>query len=255
MQDAAGAGFRLFDTATAYGNRAETGEGLRRFGREQCYLVSKVWHDKQAPDKLRADLEETLQEVNSSYLDAYLLHWPNSAEPIEGTLGALDGAKREGRVRHIGICNVTVHHLNRLFEVGIPIDWVQVEVNPLFVDRELLVLCQQNHIGVMGWAPLARGALAKDALLTEIGEAHDKSAAQVALRWCIDQGCMPIAKARKPEHIRANLDLNFTLSDEEMARLNAHPSQRSRERITPEYGFDFSDEFDFSPDQCWPCSS
>lgn len=246
-------GYRIFDTATFYDNFEPIGKILNQYGRERFYLISKVWHDSLTQDRLNADLNLTLKKLHITYLDAYLIHWPNSQIPIEETLLAMEELRRKGLIRHIGLSNVTVNHMKRISEVGVPIAWVQVEMHPLFYDVELLEYCKKHKIVVQAWAPLGRGRLTNDEMLTEIGKKHGKTASQVAIKWILQHECIPLPCSSNLTHMRQNMDVNdFELTSSEMQMLNARAKSGERERITEDFNLGFTDEFDFSYEECWP---
>lgn len=253
VTQAAELGLRIIDTATFYENFDPIHSALRQFGRENFYIISKVWPFEQTPEKLRKDFQETLEQLQTSYLDAYLLHWPNSTIAIEDTLQAMEELRVAGKIRHIGLSNVTVNHLKRALEVGVPISWVQVEMHPHFYDAELLEFCDDHNIVVQAWAPLGRGNLSHDALLASIGQKYGKTAAQVALRWIIQHKCLPLPGSKNKDHMQQNLSvLDFNLSPDEMEEIDARAKVGARERVTPEVGVGFTDEFDFAYEECWP---
>jgi diketogulonate reductase-like aldo/keto reductase len=250
---AAQIGYRIIDTATAYENHEPIGRALESLGRESYYVISKVWHDSQTEEGILRDIDSTLAALRTNYLDAYLLHWPNSTIPIEESLGAMDALRREGIIRHIGLSNVSCNHLRRALEVGVPISWVQIEMHPHFVDLPLLEACASHGIAIQAWRPVMYGKAATDPLLTKIGAQHGKSAIEVALRWILQHGCLPLPKSGTVSHIQENFDIfGFTISDAEMLEIDrvASVGQRRRFIVADEMGF--RDEFDFSYEQCWP---
>lgn len=250
VSEAIQTGYRIIDTAAYYTNFASIAEALKGHDREQFYLISKVWHDMQEPDNIRLDFEKALRELETDYLDAYLIHWPNSKIPIEKSLGAM----RDLPVRHIGLSNVTVNHMRRALEAGIMISWVQVEMHPLFYDNALLKFCQNHGIGHQAWRPLNQGRLQDDELLATIGIKYNKTASQIALRWILQHGSIPIPGSKTALHIRENFQIqDFSLSDEEMLKINARAAAGTRVRLTGKHGF--LDEFDFSYEECWPRKS
>lgn len=254
--EAGASGYRIIDTATFYGNFKEIGKALKMMGREKFYVISKVWPTSQTPEGIRKDIAMTLDQLQTSYLDAYLLHWPNSKIPITDTLNAMDHLKNTGLIRHIGLSNVTVNHLKRALELNIPIAWVQVEMHPCFYDAELLKFCQKNSIAVQSWAPLGRGRLSEDTILQEFGKKYGKSAAQIALRWVIQHQCIALPGSSNKDHIRQNIDIgDFTLSQEDMDQIDNRAKSGERERYLNVPGLGFSDEFDFSYAECWPKKS
>ncbi len=245
-------GYRIIDTATVFDNFTAIAEVLQRRGRRYFYIESKVWPNHQSARELRKDLEFTLERLGTSYLDAYFLHWPNCQIPIEETLLAMEELRFLRKIRHIGLCNVTSSHLRRACEVGVRITWVQVEMHPFFCDWELLEFCRERSITVQAWAPLGRGRLSRDPMLTRIGAKYKKTAAQVAIRWIIQHGCVPLPCSRNKRHIRENIDVaDFVLTSEEMNEIDRRTRSRHRERLCDTVA-GFCDEFDFSWEDCWP---
>ncbi|MCH9627909.1 MAG: 2,5-diketo-D-gluconic acid reductase A [Chlamydiales bacterium] len=246
-------GYRIFDTATFYENFVPIGYALRPFERESFYLTSKVWPDSHTPKALTEDLMATLETMQTSYLDAYLLHWPNSKISIEETLHTMQELKEKGYIRHIGLSNVTVQHLKRALEVDVPISWVQNEMHPLYYDPDLLAFCQKHGIGVQAWAPLARGRVREDALLLKVAEKYGKTPSQIALKWIVQHGCLPLPGSKNVAHIKENMNcLDIVLSEGEMDQIDMRAAKGKRFRLTSDYGFGFTDEFDFTDEMCWP---
>jgi len=246
-------GYRIFDTATLYRNFGAIRKSLEVIEREKIYLISKVWPDMQTAENVKKDLETCLEELGTDYIDAYFIHWPNSKIPHKETLNAMDALRKEGKIRHIGMSNVTVHHLRKALELSIPIEWVQVEMHPHFYDNELLEFCAKHSIAVQAWAPLARGAVCDQEDLINMGHKYGKTAAQVALRWAIQHGCIPLPGSKNPQHIEENFTVtDFALSDEEMHSLDERAKRGSRNRITEDMGLGFEDEFDLSYEECYP---
>ena len=137
--------------------------------------------------------------------------------------------------------------------MGVPIAWVQNEMNPQFYDAELLEFCQKHGIAFQAWAPLNRGSSSSDPYLTQLGNKYGKTAAQIALRWIIQNGSIPLPGSRNKEHIFQNFAiLDFELNQREMDELNRKAKAGQRERVLLSDGFGFSDEFDFSYEECWP---
>jgi 2,5-diketo-D-gluconate reductase B len=252
VEAAAKIGYRILDTATYYYNFKDIAQALKNFDRRQFYIISKVWRDKQWPHDLQEDLNVALQQLQIDYLDCYFLHLPNSETPIEKTLAAMQELVQAKKIRHIGLSNVSVNHVKRALEIGVPIQWVQVEMHPHFYDLQLIQFCKQHGIVVQAWAPLGRGRIAHDPVLAKMGEKYGKTAAQVAIRWIVQHGCIPLPGSKDEKHMCDNIDIwDFSLSDEEMEEINRGAKAGKRERFTKEvYGFE--DEFDFSYDECWP---
>lgn len=246
-------GYGMIDTATFYNNFDAIALALQGLDRMQFYIISKVWHDSLSPDQIQHDCEKTLNQMQTDHLDAYLIHWPNCTIPIDQTLKAMDQLRKENKIRHIGLSNVTVNHLKKALSVGVPITWVQVEMHPYFYDKALLDFCSKNSIVVQAWRPLNLGQLKNDDILIAMGKKHQKTPCQVALRWIVQHGCIPLPGSQNKKHILENLDISdFLLSEEEMQKLDHRASKGKRFRLNLEHGLGFSDEFDFSYEQCWP---
>lgn len=253
VKDAAQIGYRMIDTATYYHNFDGIAAALKSLDRSQFYIISKAWHDRQAPEDLFQDLEETLRQMQIQTLDAYLLHWPNSKMSIRKTLAAMQQLQGEGKIRHIGLSNVSVNHLKKVLDMGFAIQWVQVEMHPFFYDGPLLEFCRLHAIAVQAWRPLDLGRINADPVLVQIGSKYGKTACQVALRWIVQHGCVPLPKSTKKEHLKENFDIfNFSLSQEEMEGINQRALSGDRYRMTLDHGLGFTDEFDFSYEECWP---
>lgn len=218
-------GYRHLDTAQMYGNEREVGEGMRASGvrREDIFLTTKVWHNRLAPGDLERSVDESLVRLQLPSVDLLLIHWPNAAIPLKDTLGALIKVKRAGLTRHIGVANFTVALIEeaaRLSEE--PLVTNQIEVHP-FIDRsKVLAACRRHGISVTAYCPIARGKVPGNPVLERVAKAHGGSAGQVALRWLVQQGIIPIPRTGKAERLKENLAVfDFTLSPEEMNEIAA----------------------------------
>ncbi|KTD41288.1 aldo/keto reductase family protein [Legionella parisiensis] len=206
----------------------------------------------QQPDNVRKDLELTLKSLNSDYLDAYLIHWPNRMLSIEKTLLTMDELRQKKKIKHIGMCNVNVNHLRKAIEVGVPISWVQVEMNPNFFDEPLYELCQKHAIAYQSWRPLDFGRLSHDNMLTNIGIKYNKSPCQIAIRWIMQSGCIPLPGSRNQQHMQENMDvLDFSIASEDMQIIHQRAVPGKRFRLQDDYGLGFTDEFDLTYKECW----
>jgi 2,5-diketo-D-gluconate reductase B len=226
VRDALEIGYRHIDTAKAYGNEREVGQGLRDSGvaREDIWLTTKVPHTEAAPDAVRAAAEGSLERLGTEYLDLLLLHWPNDDVPLEGTIEALAALREEGRARHIGVSNFPAGLLERALAIA-PLLSDQVEYHPFLAQDRLLDLARGREVLITAYSPLAHGRVPGDPTLREIGERHGKTAGQVALRWLLDQPLVsPIPKASSHARRAENFDVfDFALSDDERARIDALP--------------------------------
>ncbi len=227
-------GYRHIDTATAYGNEASVGEGLRLSGvkREEIFLTTKQWTDVRGYEKTVEAGEKALKALGTDYIDLYLVHWPAvqkySAQWQElnaATWKGFEKLYKDGKVRAIGVSNFLPEHLAALKQqCEIPPMVDQVEFHPGYIQKDVLDYCNQNNIRMEAWSPLGSGRMLANPLLNEIGAAHGKSAAQVCVRYAIELGVVPLPKSVHAERLAANADVfDFSLTVEELAALNAMP--------------------------------
>ncbi|WP_397547011.1 aldo/keto reductase [Rhodothermus marinus] len=216
-------GYRHIDTARAYDNEAEIGRALRRSGvdRASVFLTTKVWWDQLAPEALRRSVETSLRLLQTDYVDLLLIHWPNPHVPLPRTLEAMLRLQAEGKVRHLGVSNFSPALLCEALRHA-PIFCNQVEYHPYLRQEALLELARRHDLLLTAYCPLARGLVRRDPVLQEIGRRYGKTAAQVALRWLVQQDHVAaVPKAARLEHLRENLAIfDFSLTPDEMARID-----------------------------------
>jgi 2,5-diketo-D-gluconate reductase B len=217
-------GYRHIDTAQMYGNEAEVGRAMKSSGvdRGDVFLVTKVWSSDFAHDALLDKTRDSLRKLGTDYVDLLLMHWPNPSVPVGETLGAMVELQEAGSVRHVGVSNFSPQQVEEAAEYA-TIFCNQVQYHPYRDQNELLEQAGAMDYLLTAYSPVAKGRAANDAILREIGATHDKTPAQVALRWLVQQDKVAaIPKASSEEHSRANLDIfDFELSDEEMQRIFA----------------------------------
>ena len=228
-------GYRLIDTAAAYGNEREVGEGLRRSGldRAEVFLQTKVWISDYGYDATLHAFDKSARKLGVDQIDLLLLHQPLSAafDRTRDAYRALEQLLAEGRVRAIGVSNFMPAHLDRLLRATSVVPAVnQIEVHPYFQQTALQRLHAQHGIATQAWSPMGgitsyRGgqkSTFEDPTLREIARQHGKSAAQVMLRWHLQAGRSAIPKSTKPARIAENFDvLDFELSSEQIAAIDA----------------------------------
>lgn len=218
-------GYRHIDTAAFYGNEEEVGEGIRRSGvaRDDIFLTTKVRHTELAPGKFAASVEASLARLGLPHVDLLLIHWPSPELPPDAYIPALCQAKRNGQTRHIGVANFTVALIEEAEKVADePLVSNQIEVHPFVDARTIVAFCKGRGLAVTAYCPLGRGRIPGHAVLERIGKTHGKSEAQVALRWLVQQGIVPIPRTASPEKMKQNLDVfDFILADSEMADIAA----------------------------------
>jgi 2,5-diketo-D-gluconate reductase B len=217
-------GYRHIDTAERYRNEAAVGEGLQQglraagLEREDVFVTTKVYHDKLAAVDFQRSFDESLQKLKLAFVDLLLIHWPNPTVPLAETLGVLCKAKRDGRARHIGVANFTTSLLEQAMKLtSEPLVTNQIEVHPFLDQSKVLAACRKYGLSVTAYCPLARGKAPGNEVLQRIGKARSKSSSQVALRYLVQQGIVPIPRTADPDHLASNLAVfDFTLSDVEM---------------------------------------
>ena len=220
------AGYRHIDTAALYGNERGVGRGIRNSGidRAELFVTTKVWNTEHGFDETLRAFDSSLALLELDSVDLYLIHWPAPKQDrYLDTWRALVRLREEGRTTSIGVSNFHRPHLERIIgETGIVPAVNQIELQPWLQQRELRALHAELGIVTEAWSPLARGRAIGDPLLTAIGEQHGKSAAQVVIRWHLQQGIVVIPKSASAERVRANTEVfDFALSDTEMAAIAA----------------------------------
>ncbi len=240
VRDALEIGYRQIDTARAYGNEAEVGAGIADSGvaREEIFLTTKIFPGDFEPDAIKAAAEDSLRSLRTDFLDLLLLHWPDDSVPLERTLAALVELRDAGKIRNLGVSNFPAGLLAQALEHA-PVFCDQVEYHPFLGQDKLLELARERDVLVTAYSPLAHGRVPGDETLAEIGSAHSKTAGQVALRWLLDQpNVSPIPKASSHERRVENFEVfDFTLSDDERARIDALP--KDDRQIDPDFGPDW----------------
>lgn len=222
VEHALAVGYRHIDTAQGYNNEREVGEGLLRSGvsREDVWLTTKLKPDWFGAADAAAKTEASLKALAVEYVDLLLLHWPNPNVPLEETFAALAPLVEDGRVRHLGVSNFTPT-MTRDAHALAPILVNQVEYHPYLHQRFLLDVMHDLDMLLTAYCPLAQGEVVTDPVIMEIADAHNKTAAQVALRWLLQQPRVTaIPKAASAKHREANLGaLDFNLREDEMVAL------------------------------------
>lgn len=236
VADALELGYRHVDTAQAYDNEEDVGRGLRDSGvdRSDVWITTKLWTEDKSADEVRRDLDGSLRSLGIDVVDLVLVHWPAHNVSNEVALEALFEARERGKVKEVGVSNFTPKLMVRASKVG-PIAVNQVEYHPFLSQRVLLEHCRREGIVLTAYCPLARGTVSDDPTLQEIARRYDKTPAQVALRWLLEQPKVSaVPKASKPEHRRANLDIfDFELTDDEMRKV--FDLSRGERLIDPEW--------------------
>jgi 2,5-diketo-D-gluconate reductase A len=237
VQTAFDAGYRHIDTAQMYGNEAEVGEAIAKSGlsRDELWITTKCNNSNHGYEDSQSALDESLQKLGLDRVDLYLIHWPLPGKDLYvDTWKGFEKALSDGKTRTIGVSNFQPHHLDRLLEETDTVPAVnQIELHPHMQQAGLRSYHERHGIRTEAWSPIGQGKGLLDAPeLSEIAQAHGKSAAQVVLRWHIQLGNIIFPKSVTPERVRENMAIfDFELSDEEMQRIEG---MEKAERVGPD---------------------
>ena len=221
VKNAVQAGYRRIDTAALYGNEAEIGQGVRESGlpREDLFVTTKIWNDRQGYDEALIAIDESLERLNIDYVDMLLIHWPCPTQDLFlETWAAFQEAQKSGRIRGIGVSNFQPAHLEKLLAAGGAVPALnQVEMHPGLQQRAVREFDTKHKISTEAWSPLARGKFADSAELQTIASAHNKSVTQVIIRWHIQLGNLVIPKTSNHARLAENIDVfDFELTMQQM---------------------------------------
>jgi diketogulonate reductase-like aldo/keto reductase len=225
-------GYRHVDTSEIYDNEREIGEGLRTSGvkRSDVFVTTKVWPEHLAPRELERATKNSLVRLRLSEVNLLLIHWPNPRIPLSETVGALCHMKQQGFAHHIGVSNFTIALIEEALKYATePLVTNQIEWHPFLDQSKVVAVCRRHGMAITAYSPIARGKAGGDRVLAAIGRAHRKTAAQVSLRFLIQEGAVVIPRTSKVERLSENLAIfDFALSDEEMAEIRTLASPRGR---------------------------
>lgn len=239
LPEALDLGYRHIDTAQIYGNEAAVGDAIAgsSVARKDVFLTTKVWVDQFAPDDLLRSVHESLEKLRCDHVDLLLLHWPVFADNGMGpTLEALMRARSDGLTRHIGLSNFTIAQTEQAvaFCGEGQLATNQVEYHVYLGQQRLRRVLARHNLVLTAYMPLAKAQTVNDPVLWEIGSRYGKTAAQVALRWLVEQDRVAAIPATSNiYHARANIELfDFSLDDEDRKRIAG--LDKNRRICTPE---------------------
>lgn len=213
-------GYRMIDTASIYQNEKAVGNAVRNSGtdREELFITSKLWVQDTSYEKAKGAFQRTLDRLQLDYLDMYLIHWPYS--DFTGAWKAMEELYQEGKIKAIGVCNFPEDKMEELKTVATVLPVInQIELHPIFQQKELQKYNRENNIITQPWSPLGNGnaGLLENAELQSIGRKYGKTVAQVILRWHLQEGFCVIPKSVTPSRIEENFNVfDFELTEDEM---------------------------------------
>lgn len=217
------AGFRHFDTAQIYRNEAALGRALQAAGarRDDLFLTTKVWVDQYSPDRFAASVDESLDKLKVDRVDLLLLHWPGDQVAIADQIGMLNAVQAAGKTRFIGVSNQNIAQLRESVERSqAPIVTNQIEVHPYLDQGAMAAAARDLGVAITAYYAMADGKVPRDPDLQRIGAKYGKTAAQVTLRWLIQQGHIVLSKTARPERVAENFAVSdFALDDGDMAAI------------------------------------
>ena len=239
VESALGLGYRHIDTAEMYGNEDAIGAAIAASGvaRRDLHVTTKVWNENLAPDAIRRAFDASCKKLRLDHVDLYLVHWPSRNMNLPDIFETLMKLKQEGRTRAIGVANFNTALLKTVVEdIKAPIACNQVEYHVMLDQSRLRQYLTAKSIPLVAYCPLAQGRVASDETLAKIGRKHNASAAQVALKWLLDQdGVAAIPKASRAESQQANLDaLKVKLDDDDRKAIAALP--KDKRCVNPGFG-------------------
>ncbi len=220
-------GCRHIDTAAAYGSESGIGDALADSGidRKEVFITSKLRNACHGYKSTMDEFEKTLSNLKTDYLDLYLIHWPNPVQyrttwkwALTETWRAFEDLYKDGRIRAIGVSNFMPHHIEALMEKSDVLPMVnQLKLCPGITQPETVSYCRKNKILAEAYSPFGTGSVFKNAQIAEIAEKYNKSVGQTVLRWCLQNGFLPLPKSANPMRIKQNSEIfDFELSDSDV---------------------------------------
>ena len=225
VRDAISAGYRLIDTAQAYGNEQNVGNAIRNCGvpREELFIVTKVWISNAGYERAKASIDESLRKLQTDYIDLLLIHQP-AGDYVAG-YRLMEKAYKEGKVRAIGLSNFNEEQIKEILSIcEVKPTILQTEVHPYAQQKELKAFLAENGMVIQAWYPLGHAdkGLLEEPLFTRLAAKYGKSNVQIILRWHIQAGNVVIPGSKNPAHIHDNFDVfDFALTDAEMQEISA----------------------------------
>lgn len=223
-------GYTHIDCAAIYRNEKEVGLGIKESNvdRKNLFITSKLWNDVRGYQETIDAFNQTLSDLQLDYLDLYLIHWPrpvkyhdNYIEKNIESWKAMEDLYKQGKIKAIGVSNFKVHHMEEIMkncEIKPMVN--QIEFHPSCLEKEIRDFCKKENIVVTGYSPLANGKVFECKELVEFSEKYGVSIAQLCIRYALQHNVIPLVKSVTKERIKANLNVNFVISDEDMEKID-----------------------------------
>ncbi|CAF0932743.1 unnamed protein product [Rotaria sordida] len=229
--DAIHLGYPLIDTAELYRNETQVGEAIKNnnINREQIFITTKLFRTNDGRQGLHKSFNNSLQQLNTNYIDLYLIHAPQGGHVLE-VYKEMIQLQKEGKIRSIGVSNFGVQHLKWLKQAGFIPAVNQIELHPWWQNEDIVDYCRINNIAIMGYSPLGKGHFLNDSYLIKLSQKYNKTSAQILIRWSIQNGFITIPKTTSGiERLQENMNVfDFILSDEDMKDLTNYGKKNSQ---------------------------
>ena len=224
-------GYRHIDTAAVYKNEEAVGQGIRESGipRDELFITTKVWNDDRGYEATKEAFEVSLKKLGLSYVDLYLIHWPNPMkfrgnwEAMNAeTYRAMEDLVKEGKIKAIGVSNFMIHHLEALLKSATIVPAVnQIKLCPGILQEEIVAYCKDKDIVIEAYSPLGTGKAFNSTELLALADKYEKSVAQICIRYCLQKGYLPLPKSMTFNRIEENAEVfDFEISEEDLRLLD-----------------------------------
>lgn len=226
-------GYRSIDSAQIYQNEAGLGRVLKetKIKREELFITTKIWNDQQGYDATLKSFDVSMQKLGIEKLDLLLIHWPSAHRGLYvETWKAMIQLQRNGRVKSIGVSNFAIEHLNNIMDATSVVPVInQIELHPLYQQKELRAFHAKHNIKTEAWSPLGQGQIISHPTIKRIADKYERTPAQIILRWHMDNGIIAIPKSITPSRIQENFKIfDFKLDDSDMAMIDEMDAKTGR---------------------------
>ncbi len=216
-------GYRHIDTADIYGTHENVAEAIQKSGvpREEIFLTTKLWSHSVSVKRVGPAVDRFLKELQTNYLDLLLIHWPGNT-PVAETLGAMEDARKAGKVKSIGISNFNIQLVQEAMDIGFPVVNDQIEFNLNHNPQDVLDFCTKNKITVTAYSPMENGDKEQEKLVADLAKKYSATRAEVLLQWLMQKGMIAIPRSSNTKHIEGNLHaLEWKMDEGDVKKIDA----------------------------------